>query len=295
MILKKIKENGLKWFFWRLKREIVNPSHPLIRAILDGMLKVWNRWASIGKEKQNEDILYTIFDLKVAPITFNISEFLLDSEFEANKSGKSGFVVIFVPGVDENEYGWKEYDEIVDTNSKLWRFHNIVLPITLLAPKCKGVYILPNRSSVSKIVKDHTVYPNTYDGVNIRYIDIVDFYRKLDKPGQVSGLCATKQGLRYIEDWITRKEINRPIVSITLRQSDFDPTRNNKIKEWVRFCDYLKKEGYCPVIVPDTDHAFNSEELFPEIIVFKECSWNMGLRIALYETCYLNYFVPSGP
>ncbi|SVE37786.1 uncharacterized protein METZ01_LOCUS490640, partial [marine metagenome] len=91
------------------------------------------------------------------------------------------------------------------------------------------------------------------------------------------------------------KKIDQQIVSVTIRRQDFDPARNNRVTEWLRFCHYLQAEGYFPVIVPDTDHSFDTDELFPGIYVFHECAWNMGLRMALYEFCYLNFFVPSGP
>ena len=294
-VIKKIYKRGIKWFFWRIQKEIRSPSNPYIKKTMDGYLKIKMKHFLNKSNNQEDKLLYVIYDLEIAPITFNVTEFLLDSEYEANRLGKEGFVVVFVPRKGDSLYGWKEYDNIFDSDSKFWRFHNIVLPITLLAIKCKGIYILPDRSSVFEIIKDHQVYPNSYDGINLRYIDIVEFYKKLDKPYLVKGLRASKEGLRYIEDWLKENEIDSQVVTITLRQSDFDPARNNRIDDWNRFSGNLKKKGYFPVIIPDTDNSFKTEDHFPDVFIFNECSWNMGLRMALYEKSFVNFFVASGP
>ena len=40
---------------------------------------------------------------------------------EANKLGKEGFVVVFVPREGESLYGWKEYDNIFDSAQEVRR------------------------------------------------------------------------------------------------------------------------------------------------------------------------------
>jgi len=70
------------------------------------------------KDKNEDELLYAIFDLKIAPITFNIIEFLMSSEYEASQSGKKGFVVVFVPEGKPLTYGWEEYDSLFDSNQK---------------------------------------------------------------------------------------------------------------------------------------------------------------------------------
>ena len=96
-------------------------------------------------------------------------------------------------------------------------------------------------------------------------MDVSDFYQKLDRPHLVEGLRASNQGLRYIENWYTKNKIDIPVVSITIRQYEFDKARNSNIKAWVKFAHYLKDSGYFPVIVPDTESAFNTQDTFPDL------------------------------
>ena len=294
MLLEKIRKKGIKWFFWRLKSEFRRPTKQITKSIIDGWLRICKKISGTQKNNDEEELLYAIYDLKIAPITFNIADFLIVSEYEANKSGKKGFVIVFVPQGKPSSYGWEEYEAIFDSDSKIWKFHNIVLPITLLAPKCKGVYILPRRSDVFGFVEKKDVFPDLYDGVNLRYQDD-ELFRKINRPHMVEGLRATKQGLRYIEKWHSSNKIGIPVVTLTMRQSRFDHARNSNIEAWLKFAYYLQDSGYFPVIVPDTDNAFQTEDAFPELHVFNEGSWNMGLRMALYESSYLNFFSPNGP
>ena len=54
------------------------------------------------------------------------------------------------------------------------------------------------------------------------------------------------------------------------------------------------EEGFEPVFIPDTDSCFVQEVKLDNFFVFRESSWNLGLRMALYEESYLN-FVSAGP
>jgi len=296
-IIEKIRRKGVKWFFWRLKNELRFPSKRITATIVDGLLSIRKKILGVHKINNKDELLYSIFDLKVAPITFNIIDFLIMSEYEANRSGKKGFVIVFVPEGSPLSYGWEDYDSVFDAEDKLWKFNNIVLPITLLSSKCKGVYVLPRRSDVFAFVEKKDVFPYLYDGVNLRCLGTKEqsVYRKVGRPHLVEGLRANRRGLNYIQEWQEGHGIQKPIVTITLRQSDFDPARNSNISEWSRFIKFLQGSDYCPVIIPETDKAFATEDLFPGVYIFRECAWNVGLRMALYESSYLNFFVSNGP
>jgi hypothetical protein len=294
IILNKIKQKGFPWFFRRLKRELRSPSTLYLRIPINLYLSTRNKLSLTFEKNKKEDLLYGVYDLDVNAITFNFSEFLIDVEYEARLRDKSGFVIVIVPPSQDPDLIWKEYDAVIDSESKLWRFHNIILPLTFLAPKCNGTFILPRRSDAIAFSKSHDVYPYLYDGINLRAIDIGEFYRKLDRQGLFEGLRASSQGLNYVRTWLVEREILAPVVTITIRSSAFDLPRNSNIDAWSRFARFLISAGYHPVIIPDTDDAFRDPPEFEGLCHFKECAWNIGLRMALYETAYLNFFVPNG-
>jgi hypothetical protein len=47
--------------------------------------------------------------------------------------------------------------------------------------------------------------------------------------------------------------------------------------------------------VPDTDAALESNQEFEGLTLCNEAAWNLGLRMALYQSSYINLFVNSGP
>lgn len=292
-ILIKIKEKGFRWLIARVRRELRFPTQKSVRNLIDFLLIAKLR---IRNSKfEDEDVLYCIYDLDICDITFSAAINLVDFEMETRKRNKKGFIFVVVPSSLDTFLNWKEYDSVIDKNSKLWRFQNIVLPLTFLSPYCLGVNVLPRRTDVIKIAKSHYVYPRLYDGINLRKADLKDLlYRKWDKPGLFEGLKANAQGLKYVKDWLHSKGLHSSVVTITLRDSPFDAGRNSDNKAWSEFTRYLFANGYDPVIIPDTDNAFSEKLIFGDVPFFKECAWNMGLRMALYETAYLNFFVANG-
>lgn len=294
-LLSKVRQNGLRWFFLRLKREFRSPTVPALRAAMDTYLRARKRLLSLWTKTRNDDLLYAFYDLYTSPITFNLCEHLIDFEYEAKRRGKDGFVVVIVPSLNEDLLGWKEYDSIYDADSKRWRFHNVLIPLTSLSPMCKGIYVLPRREDAIELAKSRDAYPELYDGVNIRQTEGAAFYRKLDRPHLIEGFRASNQGMRYVREWRRENEVRSPIVTITLRESEFDTARNSNIEAWSQFAHYLRDSGYHPVVIPDTDKAFSENPRFAGISTFRECAWNIGLRMALYEFAFVNCFVPNGP
>ena len=86
------------------------------------------------------------------------------------------------------------------------------------------------------------------------------------------------------------------IVTITIRNSKFDPVRNSKIPEWVRFAEYLQGRGFEPIIIPDADQPFDNDG---KLIKFTDtgiaAAYNQGIRLCLYQKAFVNFFVPNGP
>jgi len=190
---------------------------------------------------------------------------------------------------------YSEYDKIINEDSSNWRINNILIQTASIHDKCKGIIILPDRQSVKEIIKNNEIYPYLYDGVNLRAANIIEFYKNMDRPKLFTGLSASVKGKEYIESYIKENSINKKIITIVLRNYDFDPIRNSKIDEWAKFVNYLLESNYHPVIIPDTDDAFNRMLPFDERYIFRDCCWNIGLRMALYESSYLTLSVPTGP
>jgi len=101
-LLKKIHDKGLKWLWWRIKSEIRYPRDgSFAETIINGVLRIRKKMIFSRTVAVEDNLLYSVYDLKIAPITYNITEFLMNSELEAARTGKEGFVVVFVPKDEE--------------------------------------------------------------------------------------------------------------------------------------------------------------------------------------------------
>lgn len=290
-ILNKLKNRGIRWFLWRCKQEIFNPSFLGVKKILDYVLKIKKRLKK-GTRNEKDEYLYAIFDLEISPITFNIGEFLCASEIEAIKVNKKGIVLIVVPAKNKNIDYISDYEKIISAESAKWRIDNIILQVARLHLACKGVNFLPNRSGIKKILDSYDTYPNLYDGTNLRYADLSDLY--LSKPYTFSGLRASEQGKRYVRQYLDSIGVEKKIVTLIIRDYEYDKARNTNQEELSKFIDYLIDKDFHPIVIPDTDSAFVTKMSIDQKYIFRDCCWNVGLRLALYELSLVNIFGPGG-
>ena len=68
----------------------------------------------------------------------------------------------------------------------------------------------------------------------------------------------------------------------------------SQIKDWKKFYDYLKEKNFCPIFILDLSLIENISQLKGYNIFF-EATWNVQIRAACYQCCFLNIFVGHGP
>ena len=205
----------------------------------------------------------------------------VDASHEAYNTGKGGL---------DNE----EYLATVSEDSQQWRLNNIVVQLAQLYPACSGYGLLPRNSQVDNYIKDQCVYPPRYSSTNKSYPkNYAEIFELIDKK-LFRGFSASKTGINYIQQWMSCNNITSQMVVITLRNYGYDKTRNSNIDEWVKFAHWVKNEGFIPIFVPDTDSCWTSTKELEHFIVFTEPCWNLGLRMAIYELAFVNFFYSNG-
>ena len=106
---------------------------------------------------------------------------------------------------------------------------------------------------------------------------------------EVPVLRASDMARDIVKPWF---EFGRRPVTLTFREADHWPHRNNNMKAWLRFAEYLRKRGERVVIVRDTKFA---KEPFHGFECCPAASVNTDIRMALYETAKCNVLVANGP
>ena len=292
-IIRKIIENGIYWSFLRVLRRFRKPHNRKIKILMDtiyGMKKQFIDMFSARKD-ENDDLI-AVYDLSSNPITFDFAFVLAAAESLAIKQGRDSFFV-YIVRKENDAFKGSPYSSIVDEESLKWRLENIIIPLISLYPKCIGYSILAKEENINLLDKERLIYPRFYSANYAPVMDYKEIFSLL-KEDKFIGFSASKQGIRYIKSWLKEKNITRPVVTITLRNYKFDTLRDSNFEQWVKFAKWLIKEGFDPVFIPDTESCFIREERLDDFFVFRESSWNLGLRLALYEESYLS-FVIGGP
>lgn len=187
-----------------------------------------------------------------------------------------------------------------DAVSRLWKVHNLVVPVLTLLPTTAGYTVLPSRDAADAWCRraEGLVYPRFYDPalpVGYHPTELFDAARS-EKTTPIGVLRAPAQAVRYVDRWLASRLQGRSLVTITLRDYDFMAARNSNTAAWAEFARRLPSSRYLPVFVPDTERAL--DELPPELgdaNMFNEAAWNVGLRMALYERSLLNLGASCGP
>lgn len=81
------------------------------------------------------------------------------------------------------------------------------------------------------------------------------------------------------------------LVTITLRETSYSQARNSNFDAWVRFANDLKRQGENVVFVRDTARA---DEPIPGFDCVPKASRDLDVRLSLYESAKLNFFVSNG-
>ena len=305
----KLRHGGLRWILLRLHSELVLPTtkpgkrlHAAIRNTLSFCFAP-ARWVRNNFSQQslyNKDILYAFYDLKVEPITFDFLWFLTGADIERRRLGLGQIQIVIVPGqVQGLRNEDPQYEVAVPQEARHWRIHNILLSAITLLPSCAGVTLAGSRIVASNIRSQagSNIYPHVYETVLPSAHHPNDSLLPAKAGTRPIGILrATSQGLQYIDQWMTNHSQGRRLLTITIRDYSYGSGRNSNIPAWGDFVRQLDQSIWWPVFVLDTERTlYNTPVPIQEFTLFKEVSWNLGLRMSLYQRAWLNLGVNNGP
>jgi hypothetical protein len=304
-ILKKIQSNGLGWLYNRLILEFRIPETPAGKKLKPFNVFVYKTFSVLTKPFQlilqknasAQNTLYLFYDFEVCPITFNFCETLGMANAYRKTLNLDYLYIVFVPGSNDGlRKESVDYEQIIHKDSRHWRKYNLLFPLTHLIPACNGFSNCASREEADLIQK--RVSPNIYpNGYSVMFPLDFPFYEGARNPSSdIMAVKATVTALHYVKRWLAQKALGRKTITITLRQYSYMPKRNSNLYAWAEFARKLDPKEYFVVIVPDTECMMHEPlTKLGEFEHFTEACWNIELRAALYESCYLNLGVNNGP
>jgi hypothetical protein len=248
----------------------------------------------------SESCLQFYYDLAAAPITFDFAGYLAGAELERRRRGLSAIVVIFVPGRhDGARPELPAYEAVFDRNSRSWRLRHMLVPMLAFLPTIRGYVLCGNREQAAALMTGNAaaLHPSDYRVFLPRQPSpsLVHDQARLGTPIWPM-LQATEHGRRLADDFLRRHAGDRRAIVITLRDSDFAPERNSHLADWIAFADTLDRDRYAAVFVCDTDTAMRrSPAELSRHVMCEAATWNLEIRMGLYEAAWLNMAVMHGP
>jgi hypothetical protein len=296
------RTQGPLYLFRAVRNEIAHPRllpTRYVRSALIAARGAFRRPVS-GDQAWSDGSLQFFYDLSTSPITFDFTSYLAAAEVERRLRGLETINVIFVLGpLDGVRRELPDYDAAVDRSARLWRFRNILVPMLSFLPTVAGYAVCSTKEQAEALMASDParLYPGDYRVFLPRQPAkrIVHEHARAGIPIWPM-LYATERGRRLVAEFLEREAKGRRPVVITLRNYAFTPTRNSRNEDWIAFADGLDQSIYAPIFVHDSETAMGHPPGdFSRHIVCEAASWNLEIRMALYEAAWLNMALMHGP
>lgn len=305
----KLRHGGTAWIWRRLRSEFVLPTtrlgrvvHKLLRRMLTASISPLRalHHALLNTAPIADNTLYAFYDLKVQPVTFDFLWFLAGADLTRRVHGFEKVHVVIVPGPNE---GVREedplYEAVVDLSARKWRIVNILVSSIALLPTCSGLTLAASRKEAAALwaMTGKAHYPFGYEP----FMPVGHHPEDCLIPAcagmrPIGVLRATLQGLRYVDRFIENFSAGRRLITITIRDYAYGSDRNSNLTAWGAFARKLDQAIWWPVFVLDTEQTLDPiPESIAGFCVLPEVSWNVSLRMALYQRAWLNLGVNNGP
>ena len=167
-ILRGVRTRRPRHYIQAVRNEIANPRLKItlpIRRLISGLRGHFRVQAIETNAAWSADALQFVFDLSVAPITFDFASYLAAAEIERRRLNLETLSVIIVPGPDNGlRVEDSEYHSVFNHDARWWRVHNIILPMLRLLPSVRGSALCGTRAQAeAMITKDRQrIYPENY-------------------------------------------------------------------------------------------------------------------------------------
>ena len=297
-----LRTQGPKYLVRAPANEFANPRLPITRALRRLVRNVQSRLAAPkpSDAEWSAGALQFIFDLSVAPLTFDFISYLAAADMMRRRQRLSHMDVLFVAGDYRGvRRELPEYEAIVDAQMRIWRVRNVLAPALALLPSVRSYSYCASREQAEVLISANPshVYPADYL-LNFPCQPVKSMIHEAARNGEAVWpmLRATEAAKRFVATYIERIAQGRRPVVISLRNYKFAPGRNSRTAEWLRFADELDSARYAPIFVPDIEIAMTAtpNDFGGHAVCVAAC-WNIEIRMALYEAAWLNMGIMHGP
>ena len=227
------------------------------------------------------------YDLKYAPATFDFAHYLVTCNAIRQSMGYETMGVTIVCDQFRN---WSQREKLTPLSEKRWRVHHILSKLPFLIPEVDSLTI--TESPLTGL--NFPAFPGGYppppnQPFQLPYLtdQFIQFYNTNIslRPFRAS------DGAKSLVNNLFGKDV----ITISLRNTRFQPARNSNLDEWYKVYQELKNSKFRPIVIPcfedymgDRTFAKYDWEIFDPAVM------DVDLRLALYEKAFDNLCINNG-
>jgi len=298
-ILSGVRRHGFDYFVIVGRNEISQPQFGVTRYVRGGIISAREllRRRSPAASSWSDDCLQFVYDLSVAPLTFDFATHLAAAEVERRLRGLAAMNVIFL--IDRLREESPDYDAAVDRAARLWRLGQVLLPMLTFLPSVRGYAVCATRQQAEPLLTTDPalLYPRDYRTFLPRQPDNRVIHEHARNGVAIWPLFRASDRARLlVSEFLDREAKGRRPIVITLRNYAYTPQRNSRNEDWLAFADSLDRSVYAPIFVHDSETVMQPAPAdFSRHITCEAASLNLEIRMALYEAAWLNMALMAGP
>ncbi|WP_394191940.1 hypothetical protein [Pseudoalteromonas atlantica] len=251
---------------------------------------------TIRQGNKSEQVLHVVYDLNVNLPCFDALSFAAVAEAHRVKLGlKNIHFYVLSPEMNDNKLSFSaNYSE----SERNWRITNIVRPIFESFSSYVGTTDITNRDELNHFIesKEH-VFPASIlsEGTGKAYgLRKLETYYDAGIPlPELTVPCSAQAMVDRL--LLSEEAAGKKLITLTLRNTETHPERNSPITPWQAFIESLDKQQFFPIIIRDTSECLSPSSLSSIALELPAASVNFHLRIALYNSAYINLSSSGGP
>lgn len=203
------------------------------------------------------------YDLGKSPVTHDYCNWLVRTEQDRIKAGEDHIDIKLVRG--RRYFSFRDY---LYTDERLERrIYELLFPLSRLVPSVRDVCMVDAGEQTNNYLNFEVPQSPVFKSKPIDRAIVGRFLAGFESP-----------------------------VTITVRQSEFEPVRNTNNEEWAKVCEWLLANDCSPIIIPDMEaDATGALNGLEDYIQYPGAAYSPSLRLALYEMSMLNMMTTGGP
>ena len=156
------------------------------------------------------------------------------------------------------------------------------------------IFFLKKRNDFYKIKKNYTNFfpPNYQLNIKKKNYNSQIVWSNIEKRESKTQIAKLNEN-RYLKTLIKRK-IKKKFITITLRESNYNKTRNNNLKNWKKLISFIENKKFNVIVLRDMEKIY-ADNIFKNYELFPEATLDLNFRLNLYSLSKVNLFVSNGP